>query len=287
MGRHSRTSTPAAPAASEPGRHRGLRRRHSWLRAGLMLCTAVLTPGAVAVGAGLLPPPWGIPAALNPPRGNAGHVQAAPSHPTLPPRTGMPGGARPSAPTGRGTSRGPLHHQPSHRPAPPAPKPPAARGFRHSPAPRPKPARTPVSQPTPGQGHSTSAPPANKDRPEQAEVLSLVNDQRTKAGCAPLKDDPRLDALAGSFSDEMAERGFFGHTAPDGRTQWDQAKAAGITNLGGENIARGQATAQAVMNAWMNSPRRRAHILDCRFHTLGVGVHHGTGGPWWTEDFGY
>jgi uncharacterized protein YkwD len=85
----------------------------------------------------------------------------------------------------------------------------------------------------------------------------------------------------------MAARGFFDHTDPDGKSPWDRASAAGISNLGGENIARGQADAQAVMTAWMNSPGHKANILNCDFKTLGVGVHFGAGGPWWTQDFGY
>ncbi|WP_368861486.1 CAP domain-containing protein [Streptomyces griseorubiginosus] len=54
----------------------------------------------------------------------------------------------------------------------------------------------------------------------------------------------------------------------------------------GENIAQGQQTPQAVMDTWMNSDGHRANILDCSFKDIGVGVHTGSGGPWWTQDFG-
>ncbi len=37
----------------------------------------------------------------------------------------------------------------------------------------------------------------------------------------------------------------------------------------------------------MNSPGHRANILNCDYKTLGVGVHVGAGGPWWTQDFGF
>ncbi|MGY5117133.1 CAP domain-containing protein [Streptomyces sp. 900105755] len=121
----------------------------------------------------------------------------------------------------------------------------------------------------------------------EAEVLKLVNEERAKVGCSALSASSSLTKLAEAFSDDMAARNFFDHTDPDGRTPWDRAAAAGITNLGGENIARGQATAQAVMDAWMNSEGHRANILNCDFKTLGVGVHFGEGGPWWTQDFGY
>ncbi|MFE5030543.1 CAP domain-containing protein [Streptomyces sp. NPDC056683] len=121
----------------------------------------------------------------------------------------------------------------------------------------------------------------------EAEVLKLVNEERAKVGCSALSASSSLTKLAEAFSDDMAARNFFDHTDPDGKTPWDRAAAAGITNLGGENIARGQATAQAVMDAWMNSEGHRANILNCDFKTLGVGVHFGEGGPWWTQDFGY
>ncbi|MQL61953.1 CAP domain-containing protein [Streptomyces vinaceus] len=120
-----------------------------------------------------------------------------------------------------------------------------------------------------------------------AAVLRLVNAERAKVGCSPVTADSALTSLATAFSDDMADRGFFDHTDPDGDTPWDRAQAAGVSNLGGENIARGQADAEAVMQAWMNSPGHKANILNCDFKTLGVGVHLGPGGPWWTQNFGY
>ncbi|WP_420803464.1 CAP domain-containing protein [Streptomyces naphthomycinicus] len=121
----------------------------------------------------------------------------------------------------------------------------------------------------------------------EAEVLNLVNEERAKAGCSPLAANSSLTGLAEAYSDDMAARDFFDHTDPDGRSPWDRAAKAGVTDLGGENIARGQADAAAVMAAWMNSPGHRANILNPDFKTLGVGVHFGPGGPWWTQDFGY
>ncbi|WEO95050.2 CAP domain-containing protein [Streptomyces sp. FXJ1.172] len=121
----------------------------------------------------------------------------------------------------------------------------------------------------------------------EAEVLKLVNEERAKVGCSALSANSSLTKLAEAFSADMAARGFFDHTDPDGKSPWDRADAAGIADLGGENIARGQADAAAVMQAWMNSPGHKANILNCNFKTLGVGVHFGSGGPWWTQDFGY
>ncbi|MFJ5031549.1 CAP domain-containing protein [Streptomyces sp. NPDC088560] len=158
------------------------------------------------------------------------------------------------------------------------------------PAPRATASR-PASSPsrTASKAPAASAAPASVSARSaaEAEVLRLVNQERSKVGCSPLTANSSLTRLAEAFSDDMAARGFFDHTDPDGKSPWDRASAAGISNLGGENIARGQADAQAVMTAWMNSPGHKANILNCDFKTLGVGAHLGTGGPWWTQDFGY
>ncbi|MEE1940082.1 CAP domain-containing protein [Streptomyces sp. TRM 70361] len=121
----------------------------------------------------------------------------------------------------------------------------------------------------------------------EAQVLALVNEERKTAGCEPVTANARLTRAADDYSDVMAASGVMSHTGPDGSTMADRVEAAGYawSNLG-ENIARGQPDAAAVMDAWMNSPGHRANILNCAFEELGVGVHFGDGGPWWTQNFG-
>ncbi|WP_077798910.1 CAP domain-containing protein [Streptomyces sp. JHA26] len=149
---------------------------------------------------------------------------------------------------------------------------------------QPAPSRTATEAP-----ERTGAPAGSvtEQAAAEAQVLELVNDERAEAGCSPVAANSALRELAEDFSATMAAQDFFDHTDPAGATPWDRAEAVGIGNLGGENIARGQADAQAVMDAWMDSPGHKANILNCDFRTLGVGVHFGPGGPWWTQDFGY
>ncbi|MFI2760550.1 sigma-70 family RNA polymerase sigma factor [Streptomyces echinatus] len=120
-----------------------------------------------------------------------------------------------------------------------------------------------------------------------AQVVALVNKERAAAGCGAVSEDPQLDKAAQGLSDDMAARGFFDHTDPDGNGPGERITAAGYRwSTYGENIARGQQTPQSVMDSWMNSPGHRANILNCSFKNIGVGVHNGSGGPWWTQDFG-
>ncbi|MDX5572739.1 CAP domain-containing protein, partial [Streptomyces sp. ID01-9D] len=133
----------------------------------------------------------------------------------------------------------------------------------------------------------THAGPTGPLTPARSEVLALVNQERAKVGCSPLSTSAPLTSLAQNFSEDMAARGFFDHTDPDGDTPWDRAAQAGVQGLGAENIARGQADAQAVMEAWMNSEGHRANILNCDYKAIGIGVHEGSGGPWWVQNFGF
>jgi uncharacterized protein YkwD len=126
---------------------------------------------------------------------------------------------------------------------------------------------------------------ASADAQMETEVVHLVNEQRVKVGCDPLRVDPRLAQAAEAHSSDMAERDYFDHTTPEGVTFRDRIRSAGFSNPGtAENIARGQRDARQVMAGWMGSAGHRANILNCDFSFLGVGLHED--GMYWTQDFG-
>ncbi|MEV4332642.1 CAP domain-containing protein [Streptomyces sp. NPDC049597] len=295
------------------GRHRK-KRAGLPVRTGLLGASAAMAVGAVAVTTGILP------------IGDTYTIGSSSNESPVEMRTGGPAllqtqGEASTEPTPSATPTRTL--QPSKSPAKPSPTKPAAKPSPTKPAAKPSPTRpaekarpsaTPSEKPAqkktraPEPVKTTSAPvrePSREaDRPEsrpsspaavptsdasatEAAVLNLVNEERAKVGCSPFKADTALAELARAHSKDMAVRGFFDHTNPDGHTPWDRAAAAGVSNLGGENIARGQADAGAVMNAWMQSEGHRANILNCDFTTMGVGVHLGPDGPWWTQNFGY
>ncbi|WP_371502356.1 CAP domain-containing protein [Kitasatospora sp. NBC_00374] len=119
-----------------------------------------------------------------------------------------------------------------------------------------------------------------------SQVAELVNAERAKAGCGPLRLDVKLNAAAQHHSDDMVARHFFDHADPDGRHADSRIEATGYRwSSWGENIAYGQADPAAVMDAWMHSPGHRANILNCDFKDIGIGVNFGAKGPWWTQVF--
>ncbi|MFF3209332.1 sigma-70 family RNA polymerase sigma factor [Streptomyces sp. NPDC002886] len=156
-----------------------------------------------------------------------------------------------------------------------------------SPSPTPSPTPTPTPKPSPKSTPPKKPAPAPPGGSTAAQVISLVNSERAKAGCGPLKEDAQLRTAAQGHSDDMARRDFFAHTNPDGADPGKRTTAAGYRwSTYGENIAMGQRTAAQVMDSWMKSQGHRENILNCSFKDIGVGIHQGAGGPWWTQNFG-
>ncbi|WP_344970557.1 CAP domain-containing protein [Streptosporangium fragile] len=121
----------------------------------------------------------------------------------------------------------------------------------------------------------------------ESEVVRLVNIERRRARCAPLRVDRRLTRSARAHSSEMADTGKFSHTSPDGKSPWERMEAAGYGNGGAENIGRGYTSAEQAVRSWMETTGHRRNILNCELKATGVGVVQGPEGPWWTQDFGY
>lgn len=123
--------------------------------------------------------------------------------------------------------------------------------------------------------------------PVQRQVLALVNENRRRGGCDDLTPDRRLIVAANRHAADMARRGYFAHSSPNGDGAGDRVADAGYDwSRYGENIARGQTSAYEVVDGWMHSPEHRANIMDCRLHQMGIGLAFaGDGEPYWVQDF--
>ena len=118
----------------------------------------------------------------------------------------------------------------------------------------------------------------------EREVVRLVNIERTKAGLNELSHDWELSRVARIKSQDMKDNKYFSHQSPTYGSPFQMMKSFGIPyRSAGENIARGQATPQAVVNAWMNSSGHRANILNSSFTHIGVG--YVANGKYWTQMF--
>lgn len=118
------------------------------------------------------------------------------------------------------------------------------------------------------------------------QVVELVNMERAKVGLPALTMSQDLNNAAQIRAVETVQS--FSHTRPDGSSFSSVLKENGISFRGaGENIAWGQRTPEAVVNAWMNSEGHRANILNKNFTSIGVGYYLNGSTPYWAQLFTY
>ena len=118
----------------------------------------------------------------------------------------------------------------------------------------------------------------------EQEVIRLVNEIRVKNGLKALEYDWQLGRVARYKSQDMKDNRYFSHTSPVYGSPFDMMKNFGLSyRSAGENIAMGQRTPQAVVDAWMNSSGHRANILNSSFTHIGVG--YVADGNYWTQMF--
>jgi len=119
---------------------------------------------------------------------------------------------------------------------------------------------------------------------KEQEVVKLVNAERAKVGLSALQEDWELSRVAKYKSQDMHDKNYFDHTSPTYGTPFTMMKNFGIAyKSAGENIAKGQRSAQEVVTAWMNSKGHRANILNKSYTHIGVG--YVQDGNYWTQMF--
>ena len=118
----------------------------------------------------------------------------------------------------------------------------------------------------------------------EAEVIRLVNNIRQQNGLKPLSANWELSRIARYKSQDMLDKGYFSHTSPTYGSPFQMITAFGLSyRTAGENIAKGYASPQAVVNGWMNSSGHRANILNASYQQIGVG--YVAQGNYWTQMF--
>ncbi|MBI4145701.1 CAP domain-containing protein [Candidatus Woesearchaeota archaeon] len=153
---------------------------------------------------------------------------------------------------------------------------------------------------------------SERDRPSldidelELHVHDLTNVERAQNGLDRLEYDDALAAVARAHSEDMASRGFFDHTNPDGESPSDRAERQGykcrkvgilyITEGIAENLAKlsvyesktslkyqgktyyvyewysQDELAEKTVDGWMDSPGHRENILTEGYDAEGIGV---------------
>ncbi|WEL17042.1 putative protein with SCP/PR1 domains [Halorhabdus sp. SVX81] len=135
----------------------------------------------------------------------------------------------------------------------------------------------------------------------ESQVHQFINEERSERGLASLSFNDALQEIARYHSQDMAERRYFAHTAPDGEDMGarysrfdfqcevqisDRQYATGAENIaytyadtnvvtdgGTVNYNRNETRiAQGLVDGWMNSPGHRANILKSYWQSEGIGI---------------
>ena len=89
---------------------------------------------------------------------------------------------------------------------------------------------------------------------------SLLNAHRSARGLSTLSRDQRLNQAASAHARDLARSNRLGHRGSDGSTHVVRAERSGYGPFVAENVAAGQKTPAAVMQAWLSSRGHRTNI---------------------------
>lgn len=110
-----------------------------------------------------------------------------------------------------------------------------------------------------------------------ARLVDLTNKDRASDTLAQLTVSPSLTAAAQAKADDMAEKGYFAHTSPEGLDSWHWFKQEDYSfAYAGENLAVDFTDSDDVNQAWLDSPTHRANILNGHFTEIGIATAKGT-----------
>ncbi len=107
-------------------------------------------------------------------------------------------------------------------------------------------------------------------------LVELTNIRRGDEGVDMLLFNLVLREAAQMKANDMAEKGYFAHTSPEGLTPWYWLDKVGYDYLyAGENLAVNFKESHEVDEAWMRSPTHRDNIINERFEEIGIATAEG------------
>jgi len=105
------------------------------------------------------------------------------------------------------------------------------------------------------------------------ELLKETNSERVSRQLKPLAMDEKLSQAAFLKAQDMLQKQYWAHTAPDGTAPWRWFGDAGYNyTYAGENLAKNFRTSDAALTAWMASSEHKANILGKNYLDVGFAV---------------
>lgn len=124
------------------------------------------------------------------------------------------------------------------------------------------------------EAYASSEPSAAWLSTQEKEIFDLTNTFRLQKGLKTLTWNEPAAVAARLHAQDMADRNYFEHKSPEGRSAGDRMAAQGLVafRAWGENIAAGYTDGIEAHYGWINSEGHRVNMLDTDFTTLGTGA---------------
>ncbi len=105
-------------------------------------------------------------------------------------------------------------------------------------------------------------------------ILSdLTNKERQSEKLNTLSISEKLNKVAQMKANDMAEKGYFAHESPEGKTPWYWFDILDYKyQYAGENLAINFTDSKDVTDAWMQSPTHKANITKNKYTEVGTAV---------------
>ena len=108
---------------------------------------------------------------------------------------------------------------------------------------------------------------------QMTELLADTNKEREAHGLSDLTINEALNRAAALKAQNMLAEQYWAHVSPSGIEPWKWFGDAGYDyGYAGENLAKNYPTADATVQAWMNSDTHRANILKGEYVDVGFAV---------------
>ncbi|GGM20145.1 CAP domain-containing protein [Dactylosporangium sucinum] len=126
---------------------------------------------------------------------------------------------------------------------------------------------------------------ANFNNSYEDRVVQLVNNERRKEKCEPVRMDAKLRTAARAHSADMAAGDFTGTKGSDGSNPSERAQRAGFSGFQNELVAKG-GDAGDVVKRWLRDDNSRDVLVNCDITSIGVGAAMRGRTAYWTVDTG-
>lgn len=154
-----------------------------------------------------------------------------------------------------------------------------------SPVAKPAPDVKPTPAPVPGKSQTPTKGNESKEETKPSELsvdeqrmITLINQERQKAGLKPLAPDMEVTKVARIKAKEMIDKNYFSHYSPAYGSPFDMLRSYGVSyRTTGENIA-GNWSIDDAHQRLMTSSGHRMNIMNSAYTHAGIGIV--DGGPY-------